>query len=234
MYTAPLAANAIGVLSIDAWVFPDELIGFVARFRRLTSLTITTSDLFDVHSILAAIQPDFLNRLLVSCPNHREGLDYAITPNDVARFAELRALEFYISAVDTDLIASLSKLTKLAEIAFFHPEHPDPAKIRILLSPTTRPPALKFLEFGPEWHFQFNGYDLSSSEYDPGKHGVALPIWIDGWTIDLVRETLMLRKQEGIELSGREGCERAISMTEEYWSTKGGLVVSGEEVDVGE
>ena len=191
---------------------------FVARFRCLGSFYLDKNDEGDLSSVLAAIDPAHFTGLLVAGKKDEGG---ELWGEDIKHLVNLEGLAFPGTAYTIDVVNILSKFTKLTEIIVLSPGDPSPSVVRTLLHPHTRLPALKMYDFRLSITIRFDSQLFNIDFYDPVRQGVALPLFRDAWTVDLVREMLALGEQEGIQLEGRESCEKAIRMTEEYWASQG-------------
>lgn len=219
--------NAIVELHIEGYLqSPLELHDFIARFWRLENLSLVEVAGRRPGSILARLDPVHLTRLFVQGDEER---GVVILEAEISHLVNLRELSLPGTAYTTELATTLSKFAKLVEIFVLPPGDPTPSAVRIILHPLTRPPALKLYNFQPSSWIECDDGHMDVCDYDPVEQGIALPTWGDDWTVRLVREMLVLGEREGIELVGREICEKAIEMTEEYEAAEGATATSDSE-----
>lgn len=192
-------------------------IPFAARFRRLQHIALELRDMHEVYLVLRDVEPQYLKTLSIDTLDTG---DEEVYESYLGRFVNLELLQLNGFPFDPDLIASLSKLSKLSRIII--PQGtPDASDILILLDPSTRPPSLTHLDFWPPSYIICDGERYRISDYDPFEHGVALPTWKWGWSIALAREVVALAAQEGIELGGAEEWAKSISTTDAYREARG-------------
>lgn len=188
--------------------FKDDA-AFVKDFRHLADFYASIDHTVDCLPALNAINYRTLRHLSLAQVGDNKTNEPNVRGEHIKRFVNLETLQLDGHAFDEEMIKTLTNFRKLSKIEFKGTSYPKSAPFRILLDPSTRPPALASLHLDPPVAWRRGNLGTGQTYIRPE--------WCKTWTAIRAQKIVALAQKEGITLGVGDEWEHQVSRKEKLW-----------------